>query len=374
MSDIRPHLWLRLHFALGARQGLAKRLFRHFRSIERIFGSSCPDLMAVEGMSEPQCRALLNPALIPVAEQELARLQAASYHLLCFEDQHYPTQLFDIYDPPPVLFVNGAIPLHRALTVAIVGTRQPTRYGLDVAQRLAGQLSEVGTTIVSGFALGIDAAAHRGAITGKGGTVAVLGCGLNVVYPRQNQSLIEPITETGAIISEFSLDSEPLPFHFPLRNRIISGLSRGIVVIEADPRSGSLITAKWGIEHGREIFAVPGNITSDLSRGPHLLIKQGAKLVEQVDDILEEFTRLFSLPPVSRPASMSSFSPVITKQLNEPQKKVFDLLTETPLHIDEIASQLGATVEKIGNILLELELDGYVTQLPGKLFIRQNIS
>jgi len=295
---------------------------------------------------------------------------AQAQFTIALADERYPAWLRAIPDPPAVLYCDGQIELQDRQAVAIVGTRQATPYGLRITETLARELSQVGFTIVSGLARGIDAAAHRAALAAGGRTLAVLGCGLDVAYPSEHASLQAEITGSGAVLSEFAPGTPPRPSHFPQRNRIISGLSLGVVVVEADEHSGSLITARLALEQGREVFAVPGPIDAPLSRGPHGLIKQGAKLVETVDDIVEEL-----LPQIERPRRASKSSEKVLAvpglpDFSSEEQTVLALMSREPLHLDELTERSHLTSAVAAGILLGLELKGVVRQLPGQRYYR----
>ncbi|MDO8545774.1 MAG: DNA-processing protein DprA [Nitrospirales bacterium] len=289
---------------------------------------------------------------------------------LALADDGYPAWLRAIPSPPAVLYCDGRIEPRDRQAVAIVGARQATPYGLRVTETLARELSGAGFTIVSGLARGIDAAAHRAALDAGGRTIAVLGCGLDITYPPEHGRLREEIAQCGAVLTEFPAGTPPKPSHFPQRNRIISGLSLGVVVVEAAEGSGSLITARLALEQGREVFAVPGSIDAPLSRGPHGLIKQGAKLAETVDDIIEEL-----LPQLELPLTLPSprrgegkFSDLTG--LSEVEQVVLAVMSRDPLHLDDLTGRSGLTPGGIAGILLGLELKGVVRQLPGQRYYR----
>ena len=289
---------------------------------------------------------------------------------IALADDGYPAWLRAIADPPAALYCNGRIELHDRQAVAIVGARKATPYGLQITETLARELSGAGFTIVSGLARGIDAAAHRAALEAGGRTIAVLGCGLDVTYPPEHGRLREAITANGAVLTEFPVGTPPKPAHFPQRNRIISGLSLGVVVVEAAEDSGSLITARLALEQGREVFAVPGSIDAPLSQGPHGLIKQGAKLVETVDDIVEEL-----LPQIELPLALPSprrgegkFSP--PRGLAEVEQSMLAVMSRDPLHLDDLTERSGLTPAAVAGILLGLELKDVVRQLPGQRYYR----
>lgn len=304
------------------------------------------------------------------AEEEIRRLQSLGAHIVTIEQQGYPSSLKAIYDPPPFLYIKGEISPRDQLAVAMVGSRAATAYGLRVAFAMARDLAVRGVTIVSGMARGIDSAAHRGALSAGGRTIAVLGCGINVIYPPENRELHEQISRNGAVLTEFPLDTQPEAPHFPARNRIISGLSIGVVIAEAAPRSGSLITARYALEQGREVFAIPGNVESMRSRGTHGLIRQGAHLVEKADDVLqviEPLARNWGLSPAAAETKAAEG----LQDLSREEMHILSTLEEGPLHIDEVTSRCRISISDAAALLLQLELKGLVQQLPGKQFVRR---
>lgn len=298
-----------------------------------------------------------------------ASVKTAQGKLIALADDGYPAWLRAIPDPPAVLYCDGRIEPKDRQAIAIVGARQATPYGLQITETLARELSGAGFTIVSGLARGIDAAAHRAALEAGGRTIAVLGCGLDVTYPPEHGRLREEIAASGAVLTEFPAGTPPKPSHFPQRNRIISGLSLGVVVVEAAEDSGSLITARLALEQGREVFAVPGSIDAPLSRGPHGLLKQGAKLVETVDDIIEEL--LPQLDTAVAPKRRPGFSKAAEiPNLSPEERLLLDQMSRDPLHLDELTERSGLTPAAVAGILLGLELKGVVRQLPGQRYYR----
>jgi len=287
--------------------------------------------------------------------------------IIALGDERYPERLRTIHDPPAVLYCDGLPETGDRQAVAIVGSRRATPYGLRVTEALAGELSRLGITIVSGFARGIDAAAHRAALAAGGRTIAVLGCGLDVDYPPGHKSLHVEIAAGGAVLTEFAPGTPPRAAHFPRRNRIISGLALGVVVIEAAEDSGSLITARLALEQGREVFAVPGPIEAPTSRGPHGLLKQGAKLVEMVDDIVEEL-----LPQLDRSLQTLKTEPIAALpkhvDLSSSERAMLDMMSREPLHLDELTERTGLTPAVVAGILLGLELRALVKQVPGQRY------
>ena len=335
------------------------RLISHFGSPERALAATARELAQVRGVSAPAAASLLGHDYHPFAQAECERLAASGASVVDILSESYPKPLLEIPDPPPFLYLSGELRGSEP-AVAIVGSRRATQYGLCTATRLARDLAACGVTVVSGMARGIDTAAHWGAVKGGGRSIAVLGCGIDVVYPPENAPLCQAVVASGALVSEFSLGSDPLAENFPRRNRIISALSRGVVVVEAGEHSGSLITARYALEQGREVFAVPGNVTCLGSRGGNGLIKEGAKLVERVEDILEEL----SLAPPSPGGVPASPSFSLTPQ----EAELYVLLCRGPLQIDDIIVQSELTAGEVSATLLGLELKGAVVRLPGGHF------
>ena len=293
--------------------------------------------------------------------------KAQDHITIALGDERYPELLRAIHDPPAVLYCDGSVEPGDRQAVAIVGSRQATPYGLRITEALAGELSALGFTIVSGFARGIDAAAHRAALAAGGRTIAVLGCGLDVDYPPGHASLRAEIAGSGAVLTEFAPGTPPRATNFPRRNRIISGLALGVVVVEAADDSGSLITARLALEQGREVFAVPGPIDVPTSQGPHGLLKQGATLVETVDDIVEEL-----LPQLDRPLQTLKTEPIAALpehvELSPSERTVLEVMSREPLHLDDLTERSRLTTPAVAAILLGLELKALVKQLPGQRY------
>ncbi|MCU0641669.1 MAG: DNA-processing protein DprA [Candidatus Margulisbacteria bacterium] len=312
-------------------------------------------------------RTICETLNFPVSDiaEELAALQRFKAQAVTIDDENYPSSLKNIHDPPPVLYVKGGLTAGDRQAIAIVGTRKPTRSGVETAERLAGQLAALGLTIVSGLALGIDTAAHRGALLAGGRTIAVLGSGIDQIYPSSNRALAAEIEQHGALVSEFPLGQQPDKWTFPQRNRLISGLSLGVIMVEGHYDSGAMITAKEALDQGREVFAVPGNVLLEQSKGPHWLIKQGAKLVEDVQDVLDELR----LPKMANVQCQMTNEGRVYPELNEEEKKVMTCLSLEPKHLDLIAAETKAPVQQISALLMMLEIKKVVRQLPGKMFI-----
>lgn len=375
-------LALRLVPGLGARR--AGQLLQEFHTPRLIFRASRSELEAA-GLMTSVAQSIVSGCVFDDAVLQQEKMIETGASLLTRTDSRYPARLGEIYDPPVLLFARGRLELLDSVMVAVVGTRRPTPYGVAAAERLSGDLAHAGVTIVSGMARGVDTAAHRAVLAAGGNTVAVLGCGVDVIYPTENRRLMGEIAFKGLVLSEFPMGSPAYPQNFPVRNRIVSGLSAGVLVIEGAQYSGSAITARLAMDQGREVFAVPGNITSKMSWGPNLLIKQGAKLVQEWSDVTAE------LPPEERrllaeqgrkrladaqiplaetetgaPASneMSTLAPVSHAVLRL-------LQPDAPTHIDVLLERLeDHSSSELIAALFELELLGMVKQLPGKQFVK----
>lgn len=293
----------------------------------------------------------------------IARRLPGQVQMLTPQDPAYPTALRTIADPPQTLYVRGTLREEDRKAVAVVGARRASPYGVAVGEWLGRELARCGVTVISGLARGIDAAAHRGALVGGGRTIAALGCGVDVVYPSEHWRLMAQIIEAGAVISEFPEGVPPLAHHFPQRNRLISGLSLGVVVVEGRERSGALLTADCALQQGREVFAVPGSIFAETSHLPHRLIQQGAKLVATVDDILEELR----LPKSPTHAATSAIA------LEGTDAALYAQLTLDPQHMDALALRCKLSVAEVARVLLGLELRGLVRALPGQRYVRTTV-
>jgi len=364
--------WLALALIPGVGARTFHRLLQRFGSPEQVFAASRRTLEEIPGLKRASIEAIKSRTVVgESARRELSRIRELNLGLLRWGTPEYPPLLSNIPDPPALLYVKGHLTPDDQRAVAVVGSRHPSAYGLTVCKKLCVELAWQGWTVVSGMARGIDSAAHLGALEGGGRTLAVLGTGLDVVYPTENRKLYERIAGAGAVISELPLGTPPDPGNFPVRNRLISGLALGVVVVEATAKSGSLITAGMALEQGRQVFAVPGPLDREGVAGPHRLIKEGAKLVERAADITEELTPMVS-PRILRGSARSERdeeAPAVP--LAERERKIWDLLGVEPLHIDPIARQTGLSVAQASEVLLRLELMGLVKQLPGTLFVRQ---
>jgi len=365
--DLDKYLpWFIVKSSPGIGNHLYKRLLKRFGTPEKILASRKEELETIRGISKKAVMGILNCTVIKQANQELEEVRQAGLLLVTLNEALYPPLLREIPDPPPFFTYRGTLE-STAPCISIVGSRNPTAYGIETASRMGHELAAAGFQVVSGMAMGIDTAAHKGALAAKGKTMAILGSGLKWIYPRENLKLFHEICEKGAVISEFSPMAKPAPRNFPMRNRLIAGISTGTVVVEAAARSGSLITARLAADFSREVFAVPGNINSFRSRGTHALIRQGATLVESHRDIIEELYHMVHAEPISIKAKAPE-NPEEKKRLDTIQQTVINVLGPYPLHIDIIVKKTDLDVGAISAVLLDLELKGMVKQSPGKLF------
>jgi len=369
--------WLALALTPGLGPTKARRVIEFFGSVQALFRASLTELEAA-GLRAVSAQSLGTGRSMELAQDEVGKVAAADARIVSLDDPGYPTQLKQIYDPPLILYVRGNEASISQPGIALVGTRHPTPYGSGMAERLACDLAARGLVIFSGMARGIDTAGHRGAIAAKGKTVAVWGTGVDVVYPKENTRLVEQILALGgAIISEFPMGTFPAPQNFPIRNRIISGISLGVLVVEAAEYSGTRITARCALEQNREVFAVPGNVTNKGSWTPNTLIKQGAKLVATWEDIWEELpteVRLTLQPEAGSESPEGQTASLFGEtELSPHEKKIFALLkADESTHIDDIVERLEPALSssEIFAALFELELAGKVKQLPGKNFVK----
>ena len=382
MSDLeKKKYWIALNMVPGVGAISFRKLINAFESPEQVLAASEYRLKAVPGLAEKTVRNILHFGWPDSVKKELEALDREQVQLLTWDDPHYPDLLRHIFDPPPLLYVKGRLPHAYEIMIAVVGSRKSSTYGRNVAESLSRELSLKGVTIVSGMARGIDSAAHRGALKAGGQTIAVLGCGINVVYPPENIRLYHEILECGAIISELPISAKPDRGNFPARNRIISGMSLGTVVVEAGLRSGALITADMALEQGREVFAVPGNINSACSQGTNRLLKQGATLVEHADDVLnalpieisrkihKDLQQELNFTSTARDCSPQAAATDISP-LEGHEKTVFEQIGQEPLHIDEISSRSRLPSGTISATLIMLEMKNLIRQHAGKMFSR----
>ncbi len=345
-----------------------RQLLEHFGEAPAILQASKPQLQRVQGIGEETAAAIACWESAVDLASELKRISEFGCHIVIQQDEQYPELLRQIYDPPVVLYVKGSLTAQDKNAVAIVGSRQTTHYGLEVARKLAYQLGYVGVTVVSGGARGIDTAAHQGVLNTKGRTIAVLGTGINIVFPAENAALFERIAANGAVVTQFPFNRTADKQSFPIRNRIVAGMTLGTVVVEANLTSGALITANFAVEYGRQIFAVPGRIDSPRSKGCHELIKKGAKLCEGAEDILSEFEYLF--PASNRPPGASETGVLPALTLSDNEQKAYDALSKEESNIDEVIRRSGLPSSAVSVALLGLEMKRLVRQLPGKMFVR----
>ena len=360
-DDILSHLALCSVPEVGPRRFV--QLVKRFGSAEEVLSAPKDELLKVEDVGEKVAYNIKSKVDWGLAEEQLKLAEKQSIRVLTFSEEDYPNNLKNIYDPPPVIFVKGSIRLEDEKAIAVVGARRSSAYGKLVTESLVGELIAHGITIVSGLARGIDSISHQAALRAGGRTIAVLGSGLDIIYPPENKELVNRIAENGAVISEFLLGTKPEPTNFPKRNRVISGLCLGTVIVEAGPKSGALLTAQHALEQNREVFAVPGDIRAQGSKGTNSLIKQGAKLVGSVEDILVEIGQLTdnSIIKKTNPA---------LETLSKEEQGIIELLSTEPSHIDRIAKESGIRTGDALSILLSLELKDLVKQLPGKTFVR----
>jgi DNA processing protein len=369
MTDQLP--WLALQSISGVGLVLYQRLVQRFGSPAAVFQAAPRELLSVKGVTPALAREISSFRDWDRLEEEHSRLQALGGELLTQDDPRFPARLRHISYAPPLLFLRGTLTPADDLAVAVVGTRGASYYGLKTCRRLAGALAARSVTVVSGLARGIDTAAHRGALENGGRTLAVLGCGLDIVYPPENRELYQTIPEQGALLSEFPLGTPPEARNFPRRNRLISGLALGVVVVEAGDKSGTRITVDCALDQGREVFAVPGPIDSPTSVGPHRLIQQGAKLVLAVEDILQEL-------PGGMAAAGDLFSGgdrvTETSGLPLPPREdpLLPLLGSDPVQLEELVRAAGLPPADVLSRLTLLELQGFIRELPGKCYVLEN--
>jgi DNA processing protein len=369
--------WLALSLTPGVGAGRGRKLVEMYGSIDRLFTASLTELEAA-GLASAAAQSLALGKSMELANAEFDHARELGAEVIVPGDAEFPRLLLEIYDPPLVLYLKGNAEVIDKPGLAIVGTRHPTPYGTGMAERLACDLAARGLIIFSGMARGVDTAAHRGALQAHGRTVAIWGTGIDVVYPAENRKITEQIlAEGGAILSEFPLGTFPAPQNFPIRNRLISGIAIGVLVLEAGEFSGTRVTARCALEQGREVFAVPGNVTSKLSWGPNTLIKQGAALVATWEDVWEALpadVRLALTPPAPLASEEGVASSLFeTEQLPPSEKRVYALMrADESIHIDQLVERLASHLSSsdIFSALFELELSGRIRQLPGKYFVR----
>src|SRR5579862_6013863 len=364
--------WLALTMTQGIAARLSAQLLEEFGSPDEVFRAPLPHLERCD-LPAAVAQAVHKKHGFKRAEMELATIRGIeNLRLVNWTDPEYPKNLREIYDPPTLLYVRGNAEVLSEISIGVVGTRRPTLYGTQMAERLGRELAARGVTIVSGMARGIDAISHQGAMAANGRAIGVLGTGVNICYPKENKKMYEKVLERGAIISEFPLGTHPAPENFPIRNRIVAAIPVGVVVVEGAQYSGSLITARLAMEFGREVFAVPGNVTQPVSFAPNQLIRQGAKLVTNGADVIK------ALPTPIRATLVRDEAPeaeqrnlLAAASLTTPEKKIYELLsTDQPVHIDYIVERSGLNSSEVLATLFDLEMKGIVRQLPGKQFAK----
>jgi DNA processing protein len=380
--------WLALKLVPGLGTRTSNKLLDRFRSPQAIFRASRTELEGA-GISGAVAQSIASGCTFDDAAAQQEKMALAGATLITIGDPRYPQPLREIFDPPILLFARGRVELLQSFTLGVVGTRRPTPYGLAVAERLSADLTHAGLAIASGMARGIDTAAHRGALAAGGDTIAILGCGVDVVYPSENKKLAAEIVAKGLLISEFPMESVAFPQNFPIRNRIISGMSVGVLVVEGAQYSGSAITAKLAMDHGREVFAVPGNITSKLSWAPNLLIKQGARLVQDWNDVVSELPvesrrhlieqgrqRLLGEQGGAGVATSGGETASLFNsrgpELDATARRTLEVLqVDAPIHLDDLIEKMeNSSPSELIAALFELEMQGLVKQLPGKNFVK----
>lgn len=361
--------WLALARVKGLGCAGFKRVAEHFNDPRGAFSASEKELSQVLGLDREAIQGLLTFSEWDEIRKEIRLACEAGVRILTFNAPNYPVRLRMIPDPPPFLYVSGEIREEDEKAVAVVGSRSASDYGIRIGRELCQDLAFLGFTVVSGMARGIDGEAHKAALEVDRRTIAVLGSGVDVVYPPEHEGLYRKICQGGAVLSELPMGTPPFSYNFPSRNRLISGVSLGVVVVEATEKSGSLITAGLALEQGREVFAVPGEAGASRSRGTHRLIRQGAKLVESVEDIVEEIApQLLARARLVEKATAVSLPPNMSLEAS----KIFELILGRPLQIDEVIQTSGLSPAKVAEILLDMEIKGILKQLPGKRFVAKS--
>lgn len=372
--------WLALLMVPGLGTISSVRLLNKFKSPQAILRATADELQGA-GLSAAQAHNVASGCSYEDAVDQQNKMVATGAQLISVQDPRYPQQLREIYEPPLLLFALGRTELLSSPSIAVVGTRRPTPYGVAATERLTADLAKAGLTIISGMARGVDTAAHKAALNENGDTIAVFGCGVDVLYPADNRKLYQDIAKRGLLLSEFPLGTPAYPQHFPIRNRIVSGISLGVLIVEGAQHSGSAITAKLAMDQGRDVFAVPGNITSKMSWGPNLLIKQGAKLVQEWSDVTNELPVSVRRSLVDRAKQKALLDagelvPASGEPMPEPQKaiaqKVLGLLkVDVPQQLETLIETLeGVSSSELIGSLFDLEMSGLVRQLPGRNFVK----
>lgn len=352
--------WVGFNLVTGIGPAKTRMLLSAFNSDLATAWNAEARALRAAGLDRRALENLLKTRATRDLDAEMERISSQGVSILTWEDEGYPHLLRQIYDPPPVLYLKGQLLSEDEWAVAVVGTRAATTYGKEVATRIAGGLARNGVTIISGLARGIDSTAHRAALEAGGRTIGVLGCGLDIIYPPENRRLATQIVQQGALVSEYPLGTPPEGGNFPPRNRIISGMSLGAVIVEAGRRSGALITAEYALDQGREVFAVPGNIFRRASQGTNTLIQEGATPVLSVEDILEAL----NLSMISQQQAVRAIIPE-----NETESRLLEYLSADPIHVDEIGQQVGLPISEVTSALALMELKGMVRQVGGMHYV-----
>lgn len=363
-DNLSDWVWLSSIPQIGALKG--KKLLEHFGGPRGVWEADFLDLKGLGFLTPSNIKSIKDKKNRILAERHYENLYRHGIKAINLLDKSYPEYLKNIYDPPIVLYSKGKIYGEEKM-IAVVGSRKASYYGLDVAKTISRELADCGITIVSGMARGVDSYSHKGALEAGGRTIAVLGCGLDTVYPKENEALMKQIAGCGAVLSEYLPGVAPLSRNFPARNRIISGLSLGVVVIEASNNSGSLITADFALEQGREVFAVPGNLDSLTSKGTNKLIKDGAKMVTSIDDIIEELHLYFNSEQIIKKENCKAGQCKKYNDVGDEELVLIDNLKQGPMYVDLLAEKCGYTIQTINYLVTMLELKGIVRQAPGKI-------
>lgn len=366
-SQDEKYAWVALYLVSGLGNTGFLNLLNRIGEPSVVLDTGFSELVNLGGIRKDAAKRIVKKEFIADPEEEMAKAEKLNARIITYSDPSYPEFLKQIHYPPMLFYLKGKDFPANKMFIAVVGSRNATHYGLNAAKVIGIGLAKRGIGVVSGLAKGIDSAAHTGCLKGKGFTIAVMGTGIDAIYPAANRSLSEQIIENGALISEFPIGTSPEPRNFPIRNRIISGLSRGVVVVEATKKSGSLITASYALDQGREIFAVPGSINSFKSRGSHSLIKKGAKLVENAEDILSEFFFDAGNRHAGDHIKTTSDTP---PDMDILERKVYDILGDYPIHIDQIVRTADMDPGEVLSILMKMELKEIIRQMPGKMFLR----
>lgn len=348
------------------------RIIEYFGSAQEIFKVKPKEIAGAGVFSSNALKSFVQFPKDDFLKKEHKLIAKKKVKVLTIDDEEFPSELKNISDAPIILYVAGELPQMFPLSIGIVGSRRASHYGLRVARKFGERLADMGATVISGMARGIDTSAHQGALAGNGKTVAVLGCGLEHVYPPENKKLMQEIINTGAVISEFSMEAPPISYNFPRRNRIVSGLSFGVIVVEAAQRSGALITADFALEQGREVYAVPGPVDSSSSKGVNDLIKQGARLIAGIDEVIADIhphlVRSVQREKMLQENDEDDFP--FREELSKDENRIYKCVSDQPIHVDQLVVQTNIGVSALAPILMKLELKQLIKQLPGKRFVR----